>query len=951
MSALRILATGPSNQARANARGKLFEKIIAKVLRSQGYEIDRRTINVSHAGMEIDIEGRSRITQNPLYAECKCYSTDVTSEKLQTFFGKYMTRWLQNSRSEGLFVALPGINSNALGFYKDNCAGSRRISVGLMQQPEVIDALVSGRIVASPDALEATLDLLAVGTPGDRTLLCTDRGNFWLQYVVPSGSGVATMVQFFDSLGHPIADAETIEYIQQLFPEVSTFEIIQQQSGAASTRSALAVESPEAVVEVRGSSSCFEYQFPASPAFFIGRSDLLQEVEDFASSVVDKATSCRGLLFEANSGWGKSSLVLAAVSRLRELGHFAIALDSRSASTPLFVLKAVEHVLGSFGDFDGLVPSHPVLSGVDTAADALVQIGSQLEEGGRSLFIFFDQFENIFYLLDVLTRIAQFCLKIADAQTNVVLGFSWKTDLVGLTRDFPYRWRDIIIDSSQIIRLPQFSDAETDALLDRLAEELHTTLRKDLRFLLSEFSQGYPWLLKKLCAHVSNQRQMGVPQAEIARGLLNVEELFLDDLRGLNTNEEESLRWIAKLAPVSVSDFGEELDPNLVQSLVDRRLVVRVGSKYDVYWDIFRDYLNTGRLPIEEVYLLRSSVRTVLNAGAILNDAGGQLDTMGFKETAGYSEGAVLNVARDLRLLHLADVTSEGIELRVPVGTSKEILFRNIHGHVQDRLPKNRCVHRVLQELREREELRVENLADVLQSEFPYISAISRTWRTYAKVLAEWLDFSDLAVFDKSAAKLLKYEAGTQVRERTLLLPKRRSGLTVPSIHFSPVVLVANRLVTAVQNGGPVDWSGIKRSTIYKSLAMLDQMKLIERRPQTLVVGEDCHAFARSPVARLAIARSAVLNWPVFATFIQILMANSDTLRSHKELGDQLIAKLDVSWRPSTATMNVKIMLDWARHLELAPGVYAHTIRGRFREAIQDPQMPLFEALEEPTSE
>jgi len=951
MSALQILATGSSDPARANARGKLFEKIIAEVLRSRGYEIDGHTINVTHAGMEIDIEGRSKTTQNPLYAECKCYSTDVRSVKFQAFYAKYMTRWMRNSRSEGLFVALPGINSDALGFYKENCLESRRISVGLMQQPEVIDALISGHIVASPDTLEAKLGLLGVGTAGDRTLLCTDRGNFWLQYVVPSGSGVATKIQVFDSLGNPITDAETTEYIQQLFSEVSTFEMIQGQSSAALNLSAPAVESGDAVVELRGSSSCFEYQFPTSPAFFVGRSNLLEDVEGFASSVVDKATRCRGLLVEANSGWGKSSLVLAAVSRLRELGHFAIAVDSRSASTPLFVLKVVEHVLKSFGHFDGLIPSHPTLSGLETAADALIQIGRQLEEGGKSLFIFFDQFENTFYLRDVLMRIAQFCLKIVDAQTNVVLGFSWKTDFVGLTRDFPYRWRDIIIDSSQTIRLPQFSDTETDALLDKLAEELHTTLRKDLRFLLSEFSQGYPWLLKKLCAHVSSQRQTGVPLAEIARDLLNVEELFLDDLRGLTAKEEESLRRIAKLAPVSVSDFGEELEPDLVQSLIDRRLVVRVGSKYDVYWDIFRDYLNTGRLPIEEVYLLRSSVGIVLNAGVILNNAGGQLDTIAFKESARYSEGAVLNVARDLRLLQLADVTSDVIELRIPVGTSEETLLQNIRNHVQDRLPKNKCVHRVLQELNRREELRVEDLADVLQSEFPYISAISRTWRTYANVLAQWLDFSDLAVFDKSGAKLLKYEAGTQVRERTLRLPKLRSGLTVPSIHFNPVVLVANRLVTALQNGGPVDWSGIKRSTIYKSLAMLDQMKLIERRHQTLVVKEDCQTFARNPVARLAIAQSAVLAWPVVKTFIQVLMANSGTLRSHKELGYQLIAELKVSWQPSTATTNVKIMLDWVRHLELAPGVYTHSIRGRFRRAIQDAPMPLFGGLKEATSD
>ena len=114
----------------------------------------------------------------------------------------------------------------------------------------------------------------------------------------------------------------------------------------------------------------------------------------------------------------------------------------------------------------------------------------------------------MFYLLDLLTKTAQLCLKTADIIENLVIGFSWRTDLVGLTREFPYRWRDTIIDSCRTFRLKQFSEIETNALLDRLGQELHSTLRRDLRFFLSEFSQGYPWLLKKLCAHVKTSDKL-----------------------------------------------------------------------------------------------------------------------------------------------------------------------------------------------------------------------------------------------------------------------------------------------------------------------------------------------------------------------------------------------------------------------------------------------------------
>lgn len=268
---------------------------------------------------------------------------------------------------------------------------------------------------------------------------------------------------------------------------------------------------------------------------------------------------------------------MATVNKLANKGHYAVAIDSRSASTSQFLLKSVEYIIQKFGDFDGAMKEKQIISGFDGAVQGLINIGDALKKRNKVLFIFFDQFENIFYLLDVLQRIAHLCLKVADSSTNVILGFSWKTDLVGLTRDFPYRWRDIIIDCCQTYRLKQFSEIETNALLDFLSLELHATLRRDLRFLLSEFSQGYPWLLKKLCAHVKKQRQTGIPQAEMARSLLNVEQLFLEDLEGLSTQQEESLRRIARLAPVSISDLGEEFTPQILQSLVDRRLIVKVG--------------------------------------------------------------------------------------------------------------------------------------------------------------------------------------------------------------------------------------------------------------------------------------------------------------------------------------------------------------------------------------
>ncbi len=54
---------------------------------------------------------------------------------------------------------------------------------------------------------------------------------------------------------------------------------------------------------------------------------------------------------------------------------------------------------------------------------------------------------------------------------------------------------------------------------------------------------------------------------------------------------------MARFAPVSASEVMERASASVVQSLIDRRLLIQVGERLDTYWDIFRDFLNTGRVP------------------------------------------------------------------------------------------------------------------------------------------------------------------------------------------------------------------------------------------------------------------------------------------------------------------------------------------------------------------
>ena len=344
-----------------------------------------------------------------------------------------MTRWLRDKRSQGLFIALPGINSHAKGFYRELHEGNPEFTFRLLEEAEVLAAMYASQIVVPPDSFARAISP-AMGTPGDSLVLYTDKGCFGVQYIIPPGSGIANSLAVLDAFGKPITSNDTIDYLTRLYPELADFQNMSINSDVE-TRDPITQQDTDQIVEVRGSSACFEYQFPASPQYFVGRELILKELDSFVTDVVGKATSARGVVFEANSGWGKSSVVLASVARLRQQGHFAVAIDSRTASTSQFILRAVDYALTNSYLAEGLPETDfgkKPITGFNGAVDTLVKLGKTLEDNNKLLFIFLDQFENLFFLPDSLSRIRDLFVKVVDAQTNIAMGFSWKTDLVGI---------------------------------------------------------------------------------------------------------------------------------------------------------------------------------------------------------------------------------------------------------------------------------------------------------------------------------------------------------------------------------------------------------------------------------------------------------------------------------------------------------------------------------------
>ena len=115
----------------------------------------------------------------------------------------------------------------------------------------------------------------------------------------------------------------------------------------------------------------------------------------------------------------------------------------------------------------------------------------------------------------------------------VIIGFAWKTDLVGLTETYPYQLRDDIRSCAEVYTMEPLGPSEINTLLRRLEKSTGQTFQKDLKQRLREVSQGLPWLFKKLASHVSRELESGTTQDDLVSASLNVKRLFDRDLAEL----------------------------------------------------------------------------------------------------------------------------------------------------------------------------------------------------------------------------------------------------------------------------------------------------------------------------------------------------------------------------------------------------------------------------------
>lgn len=724
-TSILVLAQGDSPGAISHARGHLFEVFVAKLPESYGYQHPTSSnVNENSNGIELDIATHTRLENRVAIVECKAYTQSVAAKELTNFYGKLNVERFEQPDALGIMVAIPALTAEGRSFAK--AISAKDSNFRYMDSNDIAKALLAEGILSenpSPSGLDSDFTVVVTSHGTYSAVLDLDpvtrlpiAVNVWAS----EGSVPTPVVEMLESSrfaqGLPVRDVRTPIRV----PDI-------EDSSAAAV-----------LATVVASKSDFQYQLPAGPRFFVGRKKVLEALAEHIRN------NARVIVLNAQSGWGKSSLALKFADIVAEGGGSALVMDTRTASSPRYVVEVLRR---AFDDATSKnIVSLPDDASWASLASAIATIRkTDWIDPAKPVLVFFDQFENIFRSPELTQTFRDLALGVQDTAGRLIVGFAWKTDLVGWIEGHPYQFREEIRSTAETVVIEPFGSSEVSTIIDRLERSVEVRLGRDLRARLREYSQGLPWLLKKLADHVQHELNDGSSPEQLLAESLNIQGLFDVDLAQLEPESLEILKHVARYAPIPAGEVTDRYAPEAVQALVDRRLVVQIGDRLDTYWDTFRDYLNSGRIPLEDSYILRSAPNQIARMLPLVMRQGGTAGVSFLAAELSTSDNVIFNLSRELRLFGFTQY--EPLTVRI---SDSVLAAPDPEAAVRQKVLAALRRHRALSavsEIAQKNEgyASSDEFAKVLQSVFPAVSVTEGTWRSYALVFFAWFEYAGLA--------------------------------------------------------------------------------------------------------------------------------------------------------------------------------------------------------------
>ena len=721
-------------------KGDLFEDLVRHIFETQRYEIDPR---VNFTGMEIDLIADHKDRSETAYIECKARDR-LESDDIKRF------SFNVNHRNEdyGYFLSTTEFEHQVAGLIEEMSDDEKYSNLYFWGPSKIFGLLESAKVITP-------LDVSNIKYTITKTILCyTYFGLFYV--LILRKNTMPTHFCVYDAKNvSTIQKNEMIENLKKHLPEIKDLNLLSFPSeNNATTDEGF----NETIAEVQESENWYDY-LPASSKDFIGRKDKRKELFDFIEQASSKKTSRRVFYIDGKSGWGKSSLITDLRSRSKNKFHrnqyFVLAVDARSASSSNFVALAFKKLVNkamndkfiqSTFDFQKL----DIVSGFDIlGSESAHQLIKDLDNKNKTLILIFDQFEDVFRKPGLYKAFHKFLHDVDEIKSNIILGFSWKSEInIPIEHEAYYLWQQDK-DFAFRISMPEFNSSEINGVINQLEKSIKKPIDLDLKRRLIESSQGFPWLIKKLCIHTYKQIISGKTIESLVEQELNCEALFNDDLEGLLPKQIDAVKYIAKRSFegdfFDATEIDDKIDDYVISTLIDQRLVVKLGTKYNVYWDIFRDYLVTEEVPpIGESYILRQYVNVCVDVYKLFeNEAKLNLDELKGLHPKHPGTKTLDNILRELRSVGLVQKVGDYFQRSHPDIPATEDGFRK---HMAAKFTRYTPYQRLLAL---GDDISESEVISTLKDIFKGTSFEEKTWKIYSKYLISWFEFADLDISDR----------------------------------------------------------------------------------------------------------------------------------------------------------------------------------------------------------
>jgi hypothetical protein len=365
---------------------------------------------------------------------------------------------------------------------------------------------------------------------------------------------------------------------------------------------------------------------------------------------------------------------------------------------------------------------------------------------------------------------------------------------------------------SRSLELRDFEVGEAVELIDRISSAQGKAIGSDVKAFVLEFAQGFPWLIKRTMAHIVRLVRQGAAQSELFAAGLRLDELFDEELEGLDELERDYLTRIASRLPADFSSLQREFDedpllPRLLDKLTGSRLLRMSGATYDTYNDVFKEYLLYRRLPeYRPAFIHRISPQGVFRLfHRLVNQKTWTFDDL--RAQVGASRGTAFNLIRELRNVGL--LKKEGDLWIVPQVVLDVYNRGNLSEYVRRHMMDNAVISDLLERLNKQGDLPRTALTEYLRERFPFIQATGTTWETYAAITLSWLRALRLVNVREGILALPKQNRTEVIEELGNLIDigRQRGGgrrsartLFLPGSHWSTVERAAMRLLRGERN-------------------------------------------------------------------------------------------------------------------------------------------------------